>query len=130
MPELKSTGYFRELPMGDPAGPSLQESRSGTPNANEDEIVAYLDTSPIMLWSPELIHDVLEPGTVIGSMTIHTDGVWEWPADLAYYVKRYHVALDPAFVEHMASRGWMPPAPHEIDVDVEQVLGVVVDGGV
>jgi hypothetical protein len=37
-------------------------------------------------------------GAVIGGLHLLTDGKWLWYSDLAHYVERYHVALDPGFV--------------------------------
>ena len=127
MDELRGTGYFRELADGDPSGPSLRDSCSATAQPDEDRIVAYLEESPTMLWSPTLVYDVLRPEVDIGTETIKTDGVWEWPADLAYYVRRYHVAMEPEFVAHMRARGWSPPLPQQVDLDVAAMLGIAVD---
>jgi len=127
MTELRGVGFFRELDIGDPSGPSLRGSQSLTPLDHEDEIVWYLDASPVLMWSPVVERDALDPDTVIGTQIIHTDGVWQWPAGLVHYVRRYHVALDREFVAHMASRRWTPPAPQDVDIDVAALLGVTPD---
>ena len=43
---------------------------------------------------------------VAGCPDILTDGVWMWPGDLAYYVKKYHLELDKEFVQGMEDSGW------------------------
>ncbi|WP_431683493.1 hypothetical protein [Kitasatospora sp. KL5] len=40
-----------------------------------------------------------------------------WRADLAHYVERYHLRLPPAFLEHAAANGWVPPCPDERQTD-------------
>lgn len=52
-----------------------------------------------------------------------TDGTWEWPSDLAYYVREHHVRLPAEFLQHMVSRRWEIPALSE-----EQVMELLTDG--
>jgi hypothetical protein len=37
---------------------------------------------------------------------ILTDGAWYWYAVLIYYVKEYHVAVDPDFIQHAKNMRW------------------------
>ncbi|MGW4996396.1 hypothetical protein ACWEP8_01925 [Streptomyces hydrogenans] len=46
---------------------------------------------------------------LIGGLSLLTDGQWFWYSDLAHYVERYHVTLDPRFVQHARSANWCPP---------------------
>ncbi|WP_431683744.1 hypothetical protein [Kitasatospora sp. KL5] len=46
-----------------------------------------------------------------------TDGHWLWHSDLAHYVQRYHVVLDPEFIKHVRSNGWTVPDLSDSDVD-------------
>jgi len=56
------------------------------------------------------VTDVFKPkGDYIGAPNIHTDGVYAWPEDLAYYVEHYHVALPEAFLAHLATAKWKAP---------------------
>ncbi|HEX3764094.1 MAG TPA: hypothetical protein VHW23_35615 [Kofleriaceae bacterium] len=64
------------------------------------------------------VTDVLAPkGDYICAPNIHTDGAYAWPEDLAYYVERYHVALPPEFLAHLATAKWKAPA----DVDTSTI---------
>jgi hypothetical protein len=47
--------------------------------------------------------------TIIGSPDIMIDGVYAWPGDLPFYVRRYHVRLRDDFVAHMRANGWTVP---------------------
>ena len=119
-------GFFRELRHGDPQGPSLRETQ-GALSAEKCEAAAhYLEVAPTLAATPGYVGDVLDPSnTMIGSPDLKTDGDWMWPADLAYYVRRYQVALPESFLLHMQSMNWDPPALsrrrlHEL---TEAVLG-------
>ncbi|MEN0065588.1 MAG: hypothetical protein AAGA48_25835 [Myxococcota bacterium] len=113
--KLKRAGFFAELPHGDEDGPSLGDARNETPQPHEARIVAYLREAPVLIEESDNVADVLDPsGEWIGPASIHTDGVWAWPADLAYYVEHYHVNLPTSFVEHLVDRGY---ALGEIDLE-------------
>ncbi|MGI5182566.1 hypothetical protein ACQEVZ_40555 [Dactylosporangium sp. CA-152071] len=44
-----------------------------------------------------------------GASSLLTDGVWVWRRDLAYYLRRYHVALPDEFRDHAARNGYLVP---------------------
>ncbi|MHA6759546.1 hypothetical protein [Streptacidiphilus sp. PAMC 29251] len=111
-------GFFREMPHGDAAGPSLAEACGGIPQSNEDEIAAYLDHGHIRVPASSLAHDVFDPDELIHAPHHLTDGRFEWPGDLAHYVRNYHLRLPEPFVEHMRANAWRVPS----DVDVAAPL--------
>ena len=114
MTELQRTGFFREMPHGEPTDPSLAEARNPTASPHEDRIAGYLEAGRVYLASPGVTHDVLDPGTAIGPPRLVTDGRFVWPGELAHYVRRYHVRLDGAIIEHMLASGWTVPS--ELDL--------------
>src|SRR5215510_3162859 len=114
MTELQRTGFFREMPHGEPTDPSLADARNAAPSPHEDRIAAYLDAGHVCIAAPGLTHDVLDTGKRIGPPHHRTDGRFVWPGDLAHYVRTYHVRLEGPFIEHMLANGWTVPA----DVDV------------
>jgi hypothetical protein len=60
--------------------------------------------------SAPAVTDVLtKDSRPIAPLATLTDGVWVWPADLAYYIETYHVRLPDEFAEHAASNSWIPP---------------------
>jgi hypothetical protein len=66
-----------------------------------DELVGYLRAGVVLAATTTLARDVLSPvNAVIGGLHLLTDGRWCWYSDLAHYVERYHVALDPQFITH------------------------------
>jgi hypothetical protein len=114
MIELHRTGFFREMPHGIAADPSLAEARNPTASHHEDRIAEYLEAGHVYMATPGVTHDALDPATQIGPPHLVTDGRFIWPADLAYYVRTYHVRLDGELLEHMMASGW--EVPDELDL--------------
>jgi hypothetical protein len=105
--KLLRVGFFAELPHGDPHGVKLADAQRPEAHPQEALVVRYLQQAPVLIGSPGPVRDVLAPDSgYIGTRSIHTDGVWCWPGDLAHYVETYHVALPDAFLEHGGSRRW------------------------
>jgi hypothetical protein len=104
---MKKAGFFRELRHGDRDGPSLEESKN---NVDEPKTVEYLKSGAVIATTGRRVGDVLDPEhTDVADLAVLTDGEWVWPADLAYYVDRYGVALPAEFVSHMRALDWRPP---------------------
>lgn len=106
MNTLRTAGFFSDLPYGDPTAPRLADAISRKAGAHEHDAVEFLKGGATLLLSPSVSYDVFEPTTPIGTLAIHTDGTWAWPADLAYYVERYHCSLPRDMVEHMRKSAW------------------------
>ena len=58
------------------------------------------------------------PGSIL------TDGTFAWSNDLAHYVRRHHVVVPQAFLEHCAAHDWQFP----MTVDVEDLSIVPLRG--
>src|SRR5215211_1156339 len=114
MTELQRTGFFREMPHGEPTDPSLAEARSAAAGPHEDRIAAYLEAGHVYVATPGYTRDVFDGSQRIGPAHYLTDGRYLWPGDLAHYVRTYHVRVAAPFVEHMMASGWKVPS----DVDV------------
>jgi hypothetical protein len=114
MTKLIRVGFFREMRHGDQGDPSLAEARGSEPGVHQDAIAAYLAAGQVMIATPGIAKDVINGKTVIGSPSYLTDGVYVWPADVAYYVKTYNVRLPTEFLEHAMANGFK--APTGIDV--------------
>lgn len=103
---MKQLGFFRELPHGDPDGPSLLEAGRQTRD-DEAAIVRYLAQSPVLAISGSAVYDVIDPQhPVAGRNAVRTDGVWIWPDDLAYYVANYHIVLPAEFIADGTRSKW------------------------
>ena len=102
---LKRAGFFRELTHGDPEGPSIQRF-ANVFKAGENLVAArYLSGGAILATTGTFVDDYFEPShTSVAPADIRTDGVWVWPADLAYYVEKYSVLVPEDFLLHMRTR--------------------------
>lgn len=110
--KLLRVGFFQELRHGDRDGPSLVAAQRAEAGPHEAELVRYLREAPVLIAAPGPVKDVLDPdGGYLGTPSVHTDGVWCWPGDLAGYVERYHLSLPPPFLEHLLQRGWVLGEP-------------------
>jgi len=114
MIELQRTGFFREMPHGEPTDPSLAEARNPAALPHEDRVAAYLDAGHVHTPASEATRDVFDAGKSIGPPHYVTDGKFVWPGDLAHYVRTYHVRLAGPFIEHMLANGWAVPT--ELDI--------------
>ncbi|HEX4795991.1 MAG TPA: hypothetical protein VH370_19540 [Humisphaera sp.] len=96
--------------------PSLRNAVASCPQDHEEEIISYLANSPCYSAMGKVVRDVLDPDS-----TVHlypatmTDGLYLWPLELAYYVRKYHVRLPADFFQRMASLNWKPVAKEAIN---------------
>lgn len=105
---LRRVGFFRELRHGFPDGPSLHACKRGDWNG-AGQAVSYLRKGNVVAATGSLADDVLDPKkTRVAPLAVLSDGIWVWPADLAYYVETYACELPPDFVNHMREQGWTP----------------------
>ncbi len=112
--------------------PSICSLVSEHPHHDEARILRYLQQGVFGCFypDPKLAHDVLEPAkrvdrqpqeeersvapfstpgfdsTSMDPSSVLTDGTWLWPGVLVYYLARYHLRLEPEFVDHARARNW------------------------
>lgn len=103
-------GFFSDLhPWFDAATCSIDESIAEPGGYDREKVAAYLHSgtmvAPIMLVVP----DPRVPSETAGTASVISDGVWAWPEYLEYFVRRYGVRLDSAFLAHGEERGWQSP---------------------
>jgi hypothetical protein len=121
---LRMVGFYQELAHGGPSGGSLRTVVRPAAAPNEDRIAAYLRNGTVFAPSFSATVDVLEPGQPrMAGLVLHTDGVYEWPSDLAHFVAKYHAELPADFVAHMASSDFQPrvvPQAELVEIADEQ----------
>ncbi|GGV33794.1 hypothetical protein GCM10010182_66980 [Actinomadura cremea] len=111
-------GRFRELPHGTPDGPSLRAAVRPRGDEHEELLVRYLRAGTMFAVTTSLVPDVLSDSEKpIARLAILTDGQWFWSSDLAHYVERYHVRLDPRFVHQVRAREGDPPELSEAEIE-------------
>lgn len=109
--KLIHVGFFRELPYGESEGPELKGSLSNFLGENIDQVVAYLKSGAAFIVSPGVSRDHLSGDhEVIGPLALLTDGKFLWPSDLAFYLRRYKVAIPSDFLMNMEINGWRAPS--------------------
>jgi hypothetical protein len=108
--QVSFVGEFNELEHGNPDGPSLRSAVRDHAGMYAHELVAYLRSGAVLAATVAVVRDVLAPDSAaIGGLQVLTDGRWLWYSDLAHYVDRYHVELDPRFVAHAQRSNWTIP---------------------
>ncbi|MEU2619577.1 hypothetical protein ABZ642_15735 [Streptomyces sp. NPDC007157] len=118
-------GDFKELEYGRRDGLSIRAAVRATASEHEGHLVRYLRAGTVLVATPSAVPDVLsETGSFIGGLHLLTDGHWLWYSDLAHYVGRYHVQLDPAFVEHARCNGWT--VPEVSDEHLEAMVALLI----
>lgn len=119
-------GGFKELAYGRPDGPSIRAAVRATAPEHEGDLVRYLRGGAALIATPSMVPDVLSgTGAVIGGLHLLTDGQWLWYSDLAHYVRNYHVALDPRFIEHARRNDWT--VPEIADEGLEAMLTLLLE---
>src|SRR4051794_29753062 len=102
MTKLRPVGYYDLRGKSHCGDPNLHDVISETPDENEENILNYLQSGFSFAGCGGVERDVLNPTKeVYLNLDAYSDGVWHWPACLAYYVKNYHARLPKDFIAHM-----------------------------
>ncbi|WP_240529702.1 hypothetical protein [Streptomyces mangrovisoli] len=118
-------GRFRELEYGCTDGPSIRAAVRMAAPGYEGDLVRYLRAGTTVFATPSAVPDVLSgTGEFIEGLHLLTDGHWLWYSDLPHYVGRYHVEIDPAFIEHARSNDWT--APQVSDEHLEVMVALLI----
>lgn len=113
---FKRVGFFRELYTNSPGLPSIRDAARSAAHPDEEFIVSYLRAGLGFAGVGRYVGDVLNPTKKWNvSLSLETDGVWLWRADLPYYVSEYHVELPEDFIMHMQGNDWRVPTFTETD---------------
>ena len=104
--KLRRQGFYREMPHGNEDDPSILLYIRDKSD-KEERIYQYLNEGIVLVSCGGIVKDVVNPDNgIAGCPDILTDGVWMWPGDLAYYVKKYHLELGKEVVQGMEDSGW------------------------
>jgi hypothetical protein len=109
---IRLVGFFVELDTGpsDVYEGSILDAVGPARTPEEDRLCDYLANGVELIDMMEASLDVISRDKYIaGSSSVLTDGVWAWRHDLSYYVRRYHLRLDHAFLQHVADSGYTVP---------------------
>lgn len=99
-PNFRAVGLFADLERkAGPHLPHLTHARDRLDPADVQRVLAHLQAGVGIIDCMEMCIDPLDSSQAHpGGSSLMSDGYWVWRADLAYYVKRYRVALAPAFI--------------------------------
>ena len=113
---VRTAGMFVELGQSRHPDPALSIADHVGAEALEDAdlVTGYLDRGYLLIDMMDVERDVLDPGQeLLNGSSIRTDGDWLWRQDLAYYVRRHHVALPPELLATIRERQYTVPPVDE-----------------
>lgn len=118
---LKSVGYFREMPDANPNDPSIKDFINRNTTYPVEKICNYLDRGIPIIVTPGTVMDVIDENKgIAGSPSVLTDGKWAWSGVLSYYVKNYRLLLNIEFINSMCENQWKIPI-REDDLDYSDI---------
>lgn len=121
---LRYIGNFIELGYDHhPDPPSLVAGRGKLDPAIKPQVLAYLRAGNMLIFSPGVDDDVLDPARRSDSPSIRMDGTYCWPQTLAYYVDRYDVELPAEFIAHARANDWQVPVVDPLSVQTPRYPG-------
>jgi hypothetical protein len=122
---MKALGVFRELAAANiRQHESIFDAVGKLDRAHVSEIAAYLESGVILCAVMGVTVDPLNDScTIGGGPSLLSDGVWIWRADLAYFVRKYRVALPMEFVE-LVLAGPPPIDEPRVRMQAELLCGV------
>lgn len=112
---MRKAGFFSQLRHGDPDGPDLYDAvRSPMPETVRPLIAEYLRGCHVVAATSARVGDALHTEREsVSAINLHTDGLWVWPEDLAYYVETYGARL-PDDLHRRAMAGTIPTLSREL----------------
>jgi hypothetical protein len=80
------------------------------PGAERDSVVSYLRAAASILSTTGKAPDIFDDaaGDVV-PMSLRSDGEWVWSDAHGYYLERYGMVTDQAFLEHIRQRDYRCP---------------------
>lgn len=123
--ELRSIGFFREMSQGKETDPSIHDVIRKGDSSLVEKICDYLSNGTTAIICPGITRDIIDEASgVAGTGSSCTDGIWLWPDDLVYYVRKYNIALPDDFLNTMKASDWRNPGK-DLDLSNE---ALIVDG--
>jgi hypothetical protein len=122
MERLRPVGFYNLVGRSVVDGSHIKDAIRTEPHPHEQQILDYLGDGVCAAACGGVMPDPVDPNLpeMLG-LDIKSDGVWEWPQYLPYFVRTYHLTLLDEFVEHMKANDWRVPP-----VDPKQLKGRIV----
>lgn len=123
---LLKLGFYREMTYGSDNDVSIKDVLNTETNLELlNKVCQYLNSGAVIVECCGTTIDVINSDNgVAGVPSLLTDGVWVWPGDLSYYVKKYNIKLSDDFISTLKQNNF------NINVKSEEILakGIYVDG--
>ncbi|MFD8781857.1 hypothetical protein [Kitasatospora sp. NPDC059599] len=103
-------------------GPAFHEDHPVIGDDGEREaLAAYLASAAVVLMTPSLMADVLDPERPGGvPMNYRCDGRWIWTDTVTYYLDRYGLAPEPGLLAYVRERLAAGEAPAPLASEVRE----------
>lgn len=122
----KIAGHYSELwpAKAGPAEGSIKDFASNKPEPDAHRISQYLHKGEIICSIMGVDPDVFEPTNNIIGASVKSDGIWVWRTALTYYFSKYHIRLQPAFLQHIRNHNYQIPDTPTDDL-TEQLIQIL-----
>ena len=123
---LVKQGFFKEMSYSEETDVSIKPFiNTETDKVLIDKVCNYLDCGVVIMECCGTTIDALnESNGIAGVPSLLTDGVWVWPGDLSYYVRKYKIKLSDEFMLTLKQNNF------NVNVNSEEILAksIYVDG--
>lgn len=123
--KLMRQGFFKEMSYSEEDDPSIFDFIQKDEEPEKTEICQYLEEGSVLVACGGIVQDVINPQNgVAGCPDMVTDGIWMWPGDLSYYVKKYNLKFDEKIIQTMRENNWHVKKLANMDIeniDVESI---------
>lgn len=115
---LIKQGFYKEMTYGSDNDSSIKPLiNTEIDKELIDKVCRYLDSGIVIMECCGTTTDALnQDNGIAGVPSLLTDGVWVWPGDLSYYVKKYNIKLNNDFLATIMKNNFC------ITVDSEELL--------
>ncbi|MBD5461989.1 MAG: hypothetical protein HDR24_02845 [Lachnospiraceae bacterium] len=121
--KLRRVGFYKEMPYGNKNDPSILKFIREKEELEEEKICNYLEEGIILVACGGVVKDIINPNNgFVGCPDMLTDGIWIWPGDLTYYVKKYHLELGRDFIQTMKDNDWQIKNVPDINYDDLEIV--------
>ena len=101
----------------------VEENFNDNPYQNIDRILDYLSKG-FPLGGLRTMGEDLKDGEHIGPLISYTDGEWFWTTEYMFYIKKYHLKIDPEFLVYLNKLDFTPSSRIEFSREKARDLSI------
>lgn len=83
------------------AYPPLNEMIGSNPIEHKEKVYNYMKKARVVAAAPAILRDYVNGERIDEELLVHTDDVYEWTSDIAYYFNKYNYKLPDDFIQHV-----------------------------